>query len=161
MLRGLHTHLSGKAVVEENYFFSDRLKFKKEGYSLSQFFFKPYDSKEFVHCARHTFSPLFLVGLGVILPTSLLLLPLAVAAAIAVTFLISEVMHHMNMYRTSDLFLNISNEVLSQSIQTVIDLVVLPVSLIVLATRGISTALKAVDLYDHDSNNDLLGLVPY
>ncbi len=156
MLKDLHVaHLTGTATVHNNRFFSDVIEFNRTRRNFGQMFFKPYESnKEFIFCARHTLQPLALIGLSILDPISIAILPVFVAAASVGCLLISGVNKCIGNAESASWWLDMADEIFSRLCQTVINLVVLPITALALVTRGISTGLKAADIYDYDAPKD-------
>ena len=153
MLEKLHlAHLTGTVTVHENRLCSDVVEFNRPRHSFGQMFFKPYESnKEFIFCARHTLHPLLLIGLGILDPIVAAIVPTVVVAASVGFLLISDMNTCIGNEGSASWWSDMADEIFSRLCQAVINLVVLPIAALALATRGISTGLKAADIYDYDA----------
>lgn len=156
MLKNLQVaHLIGTATVHKNGIFSDEIEFNRKRLSFGQMFFKPYESnKEFIFCARHTLQPLVLIGISILNPISIAILPAVFVAASVGCLLIGGVNKCIGNAESASWWLDMADEIFSRLCQTVINLVVLPITALALVTRGISTGLKAADIYDYDAPKD-------
>jgi hypothetical protein len=153
MLKDLHiAHITGTATVEENKFFSDRVRFDRPRRTVGEMFFKPYESsKEFKFCLRHTLYPLLILGLAVLDPIVIVATPAIFVAAATGCILLSAMNTGMDNKESASWWLNMANEIFSRLCQTIINLVVLPISAVALATRSISTVLQKTGVYDFDA----------
>ncbi|MCL9682571.1 hypothetical protein [Legionella maioricensis] len=153
MLKDLHVaHLTGTVTVVENHLFTDVVTRNRNARTIGQMFFKPYESKkEFIFCARHTLQPLAMIGVAVLSPFSLV--------GAGIVFSLAEIGLHLfalvnvctGNESSAHWALNLAEEVFSRLCQSVINLVVLPLTALAMLTRGISTGLKAADIYDYDA----------
>lgn len=105
--------------------------------SLSQMFFNPYESgNEFLFCARRTFWGSLNLSLFV-------LFPVTSAAIFGLMFGISLFAAVFNKDAGSILFHSTCN--------ALVDCIVAPLALLLMCTRGMSTALQASGVYDFDA----------
>jgi hypothetical protein len=152
MLKNVHlAHLTGTATSSKNRLFWEELEFTRPRRSVGQMFFKPYESSdEFVFCARHTLQPLLIIGLGLSAPLSL-----AVLSGIAVTagvgcLLLGGLSRCMGNIESAAWWIDLADQIITRISQALVDLVVVPLTAIALATRSISSGLQAADVYDYD-----------
>ena len=153
MLKDLHVaHLTGTATVVENNFFSDEVRWDRPRRTISQMFFKPYESKkEFVFCARHTFQPVILVGLAILDPMVMVNVPLVFTGITAGLLVLSGIQKCLGNDESAIWALNAANEIFSRLCQAIINILVLPITALAMLTRTVSTGLKAAELYDFDA----------
>lgn len=160
MLKNLHmSHLTGRAKVIENGLLTEKLIWNKTPHTIGQMFFKPYESKkEFIFCARHTVQPVLFLGLAIINPIVLVILPLLMTSISAGFFALAGINKCLGKAESAAWALNVAEFIFSDLCQTIIDLVVLPLAALSMITRGISTGLKAAKICDYDSPNVSSGL---
>ncbi len=153
MLNDLHvSHLTGTASIIENRLFKDIVVWDRNARTIGQMFFKPYESKkEFIFCARNTIQPIGLLGLSIISPVALVAASLTVALVTSGFLALSGINACLSNKETASWALNVAEEIFSRVCQTIINLLVLPLSALSMLTRGISTGLKAADVYDYDA----------
>lgn len=162
MLKHLHVaHLTGTATVVENQLFTDVVNFNRNRRTIDQMFFKPYESKkEFIFCARNTLQPIGLIGLGIISPVGVAASVLAVSLAGAGLLVCAAVSKCLDNERAASWALDLAEELFSRICQAIINVIVLPLTALSMLTRGISTGLKAADIYDYDAPEAPSTLVP-
>lgn len=156
MLKDLHiAHLTGTATVHKNGLFSDTIQFNRPRRSLGQMFFKPYESgKEFIFCARNTLQPLLLLGIGLLDPMSVVMMPVTFTVASVGLLLVGSVSKFVNNEAVASWCFDAADGLFTALCQTLINLIVLPIALLASVTRGISTGLKATGAYDYDASRD-------
>lgn len=150
------SYLTGSAKAIENNAFNDVLEARPR-YSISQMFFKPYEStQEFIFCARHTLIPLAIVGLMAcfpIVPIVALFFPVWAASCLALSAIAAGISYLCDSKRFTKYYTDVFFTCLENTCQTLIDIALLPISLAIMTTRGISTALKSSGIYDFDAPN--------
>ncbi|KTD31485.1 hypothetical protein [Legionella maceachernii] len=153
MLKDLHiAHITGTARVLQNKLFADRVEFGLPRRSIGQMFFKPYESKkEFIFCARHTLQPVALIGLGILSPIGVAIIPAVFLAASLGCLVIGGLAKSLGNQESALWWFKAAEEIVSRLLQTIINLVVLPVSAVALLTRSVSTGLQAASIYDYDA----------
>lgn len=145
-------HLTGTATVVRNRFFSDELIFNRSRRTIGQMFCKPYESgKEFIFCARFTLTPFLIIGCCIIDPLLVSVIPAVYITASLGCLLLSGLNACVMRRDSASWWLDMADELFSRLCQAVINLVVLPLTALVLVTRSISTGLKATGLYDYDA----------
>ena len=159
MLKEIHmAHITGTANVLENNWLYDKVEFNQPRHTIGQMFFKPYQSKkEFIFCARHTATPLVFLGLNLLSEFSLVIVPIIFVFASATYLLFHAAAQCVDSRST--FWLNLAKAYISPVIQGTIDLVLLPIALMTMITRSISTGLKAADIYDYDAPKNNVGAI--
>ncbi|MFI4918508.1 MAG: hypothetical protein ACHP65_03030 [Legionellales bacterium] len=152
MFKDLHiTHLTGTATVHKNQLLQDIISYDKPRRTTGQMFFQPYESKEeFIFCARNTLLPAAIVGLSIINPVVLITTPVIFLSASLLAAAIGGVYACLGDYASTTEALEFAEEIVAHLCQAIINILVLPLSALVMLTRGISTGLKAADIYDFD-----------
>jgi len=154
MLKDLHlSYLTGTAQVVDNELFIAKLGQPRPARTWGQMFFQPYESKkEFIFCARHTVQPLAFIGLAIADPFFARALPLAVAT-IGAGFLIAAAIYNQSADgREAAIWaVDVSDAIMTAAVQAIIDLLVFPLSVLIMATRGLSTGLAAAEVYDYNA----------
>ncbi len=150
-------YLTGGHKVIENHLNSDSL-IPRRPFTWGQMFFKPYEStKEYVYCARHTLIPAATVGLLILCPIVIFGLPFVVAGAASTLLALMGISQAIGSDSLFSFTFEAGAYLIQDFCQSLIDLALLPVSALTMATRGISTGLKATGIYDYDAgteNND-------
>jgi hypothetical protein len=135
-------YLTGSAKVTANHAYSDELIWRNRR-TVGQMFFQPYESKEeFIFCARHTFTPMILIGMNLLYPSSLLGAPVLLGIT-AVVGAIGGLLNLCGNKSGASTCFDMATDLIKDLCQGLIDLVVLPLSLLVMLTRGVSTGLEA------------------
>lgn len=142
-------YLTGSKRAIKNHLFSDEL-IDQERRTVGQMFFQPYESKkEFIYCARHTILPVGYIALtaalspNVMIPT-LIAFPFAILGLSAMYALLGKVEQSRGDEDSAAICYN-------QAItlcQLLLDLVVLPLSALIMLTRGVSTGLHATGIFN-------------
>ncbi|KTD17490.1 hypothetical protein [Legionella jordanis] len=145
------SYLTGSAEVVSNHLMGDDTNPRKRR-SIGQMFFKPYESKkEFIFCARHTFTPLALWGMTLIDPVGMAVYALGLTAFATGIMLGGLLGYCFTGDRLIPAFcLHASLKIMSILGQGILDMLVLPLSLVIMTTRGISTGLQSAGIYDYD-----------
>lgn len=132
--------ITGSAKVTKNHLFSDDIVWRKAR-TIKQMFFQPYESKEeYIYCARYTLQPMILIGISLIPPMSVFVPTLMLKLSVACSVLGVIISRNEN---GTNFFLDTAERFLSDICQMYINLLVLPLSLLIMLTRGISTGLEA------------------
>ncbi|RUR20668.1 hypothetical protein ELY21_00865 [Legionella sp. km535] len=135
--------LTGSDHVIQNRLNSD-IVIPRKRRTVDQMFFQPYESKEeFVFCARHTFLPIAMIGLAILDPAVLITTPAVIGAIIIGSAVLSGIHELVGDEHNASYFFNVAKHIFNDLCQAVLDLVVLPLSLLVMTTRGASTGLHA------------------
>lgn len=149
-------HLTGSKKIISNHLFHDDVDaIERKRRTVGQMFFQPYESKEeFIYCARHTFTPMaFIVLMAKFNPAALIpaliLTPLVIAGLSAFYAFVGGISQLCGA--------QVATEICFQraisACQHLLDLVVLPLSALVMLTRGISTGLHAAGVVSaHEEN---------
>lgn len=155
MLKDVHvSHLTGTASILENQLLQDVLVWDRPKYTTGQMFFHPYESKkEFIFCARNTLQPIALIGLAVISPIVIATTPIILASLMLGFAAMSGIIQCFGNTELGSWAFDVAKELLSRCCQTLINLIVLPLTALTMLTRGISTGLKAAHIYDYDEPN--------
>lgn len=136
-------YLTGTAKVLKNNFNCDTVEWR-ERRTVKQMFFQPYESsKEFIACARHTSFAMINLGLMIIDPILTVVVPAAIAAA-SVAYFIGV---GIGGKGSTSVLLDMTEYLIKDLIQAVIDIVVLPLSAVMMLTRGTSTILHAAGAF--------------
>lgn len=107
-------------------------------------FFQPYESKEeFVYCARHTLTPVALIGVAILDPIALIGMPIIIGGLTAVCMAIGGISKLCGDDTGASYCLDTAEYLMTDLCQVLIDLVLLPLTALALLTRGISTGLHA------------------
>lgn len=139
-------YLTGSAKVTKNNVMNDEVIWRKHR-SIGQMFFQPYESKEeFIFCARHTFLPIVQIGLAILDPTVIVVVPVLIGSLSAVCAALGGISKLCGNERGASFFLGGAEYLIKGFCQALIDLVVLPLSALALLTRGISTGLQAAGI---------------
>lgn len=148
------SHLTGTAKVTENNLLTDKLKHDaRPERSTSQMFFQPYESqKEFIYCARKTALPLTAGLILYFLPALALNIALGIGILTLGLYAISSIQRTFGDESGSLNTLNWAEEATSLCCQAAVDVLVLPASILIMLTRGISTGLKEANIYDFDNS---------
>jgi hypothetical protein len=138
-------YLTGSAKVIRNHLNSDDLIWRKRR-TVAQMFFQPYEStEEFIYCARHTFVPMLTLGFAVSNPIGLIAMPI-MAGLSAVCAAIGGISTLCGNKSSASFFLNMAEYLIKSLCQSLIDLVLLPISAVSMLTRGVSTGLHAAGI---------------
>lgn len=136
-------YLTGSAEVTENHLTCDAVNWRQRR-TVGQMFFQPYESKkEFIYCARHTFLPMAMIGLAVFNPIAVLTVPFIILGLAAVCAAIGGITTLGGNEDSASVFFDMAEHLITDLCQALIDLVVVPLSALVMLTRGISTGLHA------------------
>ncbi len=146
------SYLTGSAIVIKNNFFSDSLIPIKQRRTIGQMFFQPYQSqKEFIYCAHHTLFPIPLLGFAILDPIVMLKLPAIMGGLAIGAALLGSINKLCGSEKSASFFFKVSDHLINDFCQAMIDVVLLPLSTFVMLTRGISTGLQAAGIYDYDA----------
>lgn len=139
-------YLTGSAKVIKNHFSDDDVNWRTPR-TLTQMFFQPYESKEeFIYCARHTLVPLAQLGLALMNPIILITVPAVMVGISTLCNVVSSISNLCGNKVAEKKFLSVAEGFMRDLCQMIIDLVVLPLSLLVMVTRGVSTAVHAAGI---------------
>lgn len=140
-------HLTHDIHVLRNDFFKDDVSQMAKRRTAKGMFFQPYSNRqEFIMNCRHVVMPSMLVPGLIINPISATIV-LTVAGAIAGLAALTR----RCVGQSSNSFLyQASTAIVNDFCQSVIDLCVLPLSALILLTRGVSTLIKAFDKKDEE-----------
>lgn len=142
IVTGLGRH---KVFKYDRFFFNTKALKEKDFPSISQMFFKPYGSGlEFGCDAFHTTSPLLFGLFSALNPANIIIIPMVLTSIALVRFEMSEYSEE-----DKDFNLDMATSVISYLTQLLVDIVTLPLNLLVMMTRGVSTGINA--LTDHSS----------
>lgn len=119
-------------------------------------FFKPYESTdEFLYCAEHTIMPALLLIAAAIISPYMLILILCAATLIICCFLTLSMATELCGYKQeSGLFFAEAENLCISLSQMTIDMLVLPVSILVMLTRSFATGLDKAGIRIVESNPD-------
>lgn len=138
--------LTGSAKVIENHFYWDEVVWRKRR-TVGQMFFQPYESKEeFIFCARHTFSPMVIIGLAVLDPIGAAVGPAIMLGLSAVCGIIGGLSKLSGDQMNASVFLDKAEYIMKNLCQALVDIVMLPLLALAMLTRGISTGLQAAGI---------------
>jgi hypothetical protein len=153
MLKDLHVaHLTGTATVVENGLFTDTVNWDRNARSIGHMFFTPYESKkEFIFCVRNTLQPIAVIGLTVISPIALGAAFATLSLATVGLLAFAAINKKLGNEESASWTLNLAEEITSRVCQDIINFIVLPLTALSMLTRGISTGLKAADIYNYDA----------
>ncbi|KTD08451.1 hypothetical protein [Legionella jamestowniensis] len=139
-------YLTGSAKVTRNYLFTDDIIWRNPR-TTRQMFFQPYESKkEFIYCARHTFQPMAILGLAILNPYVLVIVPIIMGGLSAVFAALGGISKLYGNESAASFYLDTADFLIKDLCQAIIDLVVLPVSAVAMLTRGIATGVQAVGI---------------
>lgn len=115
--------------------------------TAEQMFFQPYKSEEeFINCAYHTFVPIAIIGLAILNPILTITIP-AIIVGLSFAY---EALIATTKPRTSEtnapFSFKATENLIKELCQVLIDIVVLPLSALVMLTRGVSTGLQAAGI---------------
>lgn len=152
MLDTLHiSHITGTKTIYEE------LNNPKRK-TIGQMFFKPYESRrEFLFGLKQVALPSLLLGIGLIDYAALALGTLVFSAAACATGLIlAAIKLATNDIKESYAAIGLKtiDYVLTGICQNLINLIVLPVSALILVTRSLSTGLQAAGIYDFNAQEE-------
>lgn len=129
-------YVADSAKAYKSGFFETHIKYSK----LGTMFFKPYASTdEFFYCLPHILCPLLIVGTGACSP---LLFTCVIGGVLGGT--IAEGI------KMDGFTLNTLIKISTTLLQIAIDLIVLPIAILSMMTRGVSTGLQMAEFYDYD-----------
>ncbi|CEK10888.1 hypothetical protein [Legionella hackeliae] len=144
-------HITGSKKVVANRITHDIVEPQKRR-SVGQMFFQPYESsKEFIFCARHTFMPAALIGLAILDPVGVAIAPIIITGLAAGFLLVGSLAACAGWESASTDCFDHACNLINSMCQAIINMVVLPLSALVMLTRGISTGLQAAGIYDYDA----------
>lgn len=139
-------HLTGSAQVTKNHLFSSEVIWRSPR-TIGQMFFQPYEfNEEFIFCAQRTFLPMVNIGLAVLDPSVITTVPVMMGCLSAAFLAMSEISKFCGDESSASKFLDLAKVFIVDLCQSLIDLVVLPLSVLVMLTRGISTGLQAAGI---------------
>ncbi|CEG58395.1 hypothetical protein [Legionella fallonii] len=146
-------YLTGEHKALKNHLNSDEI-IPRRPFTWGQMFFKPYESTtEYVFCARHTFIPTVLIGLIILNPVGTIVgLPLVVGGITLTLFALMGISEAIGSDTLFSFAFETGAYLIQDFCQALIDLTLLPVSALAMATRGISTGLQATGIYDYDAD---------
>ncbi|KTD44828.1 hypothetical protein [Legionella quateirensis] len=137
------SYLTGSAKVIRNNFSSDDIIWRKPR-PLGQMFFQPYESKEeFIFCARHTIMPISAIALTILNPAAMLGVTGVFGGLSLVCAALGKINQLCGDERGASFFLDMADFLIKDLTQLLIDVLVLPLSLLALCSRGVSTGLQA------------------
>lgn len=143
-------HLTGSGKVLDVGLFTTSVT-PRTRRDIGHIFFQPYESKnEFKFCAQRTAIPAFMLLMGPAVILSTIDLLSAITVAILVSDLLARSYHGGDLPVSED-NTNAVNYIVADMCQAILDLLVFPLAVIVMMTRGISTGLKAAGIYDYDA----------
>lgn len=148
-------YLTGSVRAIDNHILGDTVV-RSQPRTIKQMFFQPYESKEeFIFCARHTLVPMAIIGAsaGLATPLILLTIPLVVAAMDLLFLTIGGIALLCGADNAAGFCFDWVKSMTLNLCQTLIDLVVSPLSLLVMFTRGTSTALHAAGICGTNDND--------
>ncbi|MCW8444726.1 hypothetical protein OQJ05_11765 [Fluoribacter gormanii] len=144
-------YLTGSQKAIKNHLFSDTLV-PQRPFTWGQMFFKPYESPtEYIYCARHTFMSAAFLGLIIFEPMLIVTIPTIVLGVVAILVGVENIGKAADSDSISSWAFDATNYLVQDFCQVIMDLILLPISAMVMLTRGASTALKERDLYDYDA----------
>lgn len=149
--RGLeNSYDSHKRTKESNY------KTKLSLLCARDIFFKPYESTdEFLYCAEHTVIPaLLLIPAAILSPYMLILIPAAILIMCSILTMFGLVAELCGNEGTSHLLFQPAKDLFLSLIEMIVDMLVLPVSIIVMLTRSFATGLNKAGIRILESNAD-------
>ena len=137
------SYITGSAKVIRNNFSSDDIIWRKPR-PVGQMFFQPYESKEeFIFCARHVVMPISAIALMILNPAVML----GVSGVFGGLSLVCAALGKINKLcgdeRGASFFLDMADFLIKDLTQLLIDVLVLPLSVLALCSRGISSGLEA------------------
>lgn len=139
-------YLTGSAKVIQNRMNSDDIEWRKPR-TAGQMFFQPYESKkEFIYCARHTFLPMAMIGLTILDPT-IIITTSAIVTGMAIGCATGGGLAE-SLGKNGRAAFDITNYLFRDLCQLLIDIVVFPLSALMMLTRGISTGLHAAGIVE-------------
>lgn len=140
-------HITGTANVKSLF----PQKTSGERRSIPQMFFAPYESpREFFYCASHTVLPPVIAASAVVSPIYFGAVYGFFAGLVGISGIVAGVVKLFGGSEVSsfctELFIEFMCSFVSNILQTLLDLVLLPISLLMLLTRSVSTGLHAVGI---------------
>ncbi|CAM2996966.1 hypothetical protein [Legionella worsleiensis] len=143
--------LTGSHKATENRLMGDLL-LPRQRRTVGQMFFEPYESREeFVYCARHTFIPMAMIGLCVLVPATLIVYPAMVIGFSALSATVGAISDLCGDDVSGSFFLNLSKTIIVSLGQLIIDLFLLPLTAVAMLTRSISTGLHMAGISSESS----------
>lgn len=140
-------YLTGTAKVIRNSFSDDEVVWRTRR-SVKQMFFQPYESaEEFVSCARHTSFAMITLGLMILDPILIVAVPVAITTASLGCVITAGISKLCGSKGATSFFLDMAEYLMKDLIQAVIDIVVLPLSAVMMLTRGTSSILHAAGAF--------------
>ncbi|PWY57681.1 hypothetical protein DGG96_00885 [Legionella qingyii] len=144
-------YLTGSQKAIKNHLLSDTLV-PQSPYTWGQMFFKPYESPaEYMYCARHTFISAAFLGMIIFDPMLIVTIPTIVLGVVAILVGVENIGKITGSDSLSSWAFDATNYMVQDFCQVIIDLILLPISAVVMLTRGASTALKDRGIYDYDA----------
>jgi hypothetical protein len=146
-------HLTGTAKVVRNTL-CGAVTEPRDGYTIGQMFFKPYESKEeFLYCANHTIIPGAILSLSVIAPFLGIILPCFFLGAAGMFYIFAGTTALFDS-SASTIYWSLAEGTLQIFAQLLVDVLLLPITAVAMLTRGIATGIDAVvnRLADHDES---------
>jgi hypothetical protein len=147
-------YLTGTAKAIRNTLCGDVTE-PREGYTLGQMFFKPYESKEeFIYCARHTLIPAALVATSVLVPFLGIFLPCFFLGAAGMFYFIAGVTALFCSSSTASVYCGFAEGTLEVFLELLVDVLVLPIAAVAMLTRGVATGVDFIvdRLVDHEES---------
>ncbi|WP_392538485.1 hypothetical protein [Legionella sp. 227] len=145
-------YLTGAVKITKNHFNSDDFILRKPR-TVRQMFFQPYESKEeYIYCARHTFLPMAQILWAIIDPTIMVTIPALVSSLLILCWVLGGINKLCGNEDGAAFFFNAAEYIFKDFCQFLIDLVVYPLSAIIMFSRGISTGLHAVGILSGDGD---------
>ena len=146
-------YITGAAEVKKNHFLSDTT-IPRIPRSFHEMFFQPYESaEEFVYCARHTFQPLLLISLIILNPDLLITIPVYIigaATAFATLGLLGQ--NFDDKSTIAHYSLEMAGVLMNDLLQNVVDIAMLPLSLLIMTTRSSSSLINAFHSDEPEAN---------
>ena len=135
------------------------IRFQTEGKPLTigQMFFQPYKSKEeFEYCSFRTTCPLIVAGLAMLAPTVMIAAVPIITVGIAVAYAaLGGIYKLCGNDESGSFYLDTAEDIIKGLCQIIVDLLVIPLSVSIMLTRGISTGLQAAGVYGaHNATED-------
>ena len=147
-------HITGSLKITQNNFFND-IGTNRSPRTIDQMLFQPYESKEeFISCALHTFTPIATIGLAILQPSIIITTPVLLGCLTAAAFAVSGTAALVDQEQTAATVYRFAMNLVVDICQSIIDLVVLPLTALIMLTRGVSTSLKVTGIYDYDKRAD-------
>lgn len=112
--------------------------------TTSQMFFRPYKStEEFEYCAVHTLIPLMSIGLAMMVPYFMMAATIIAVGSSVASAVLGGINKLYGNEQSGSFYLDTAEDITKGLCNLIINILVTPLSLMIMLTRGIATGLQA------------------